>query len=146
MLCYYAIRSENITYLTLRSWRYCTKNFWFCLTKQRGLFFLILLSSLFYDDINIIDHTLLYSNHVHNLFYFFSCIAQVFTKYRYSKCKLFLPRTKYIDHDLIANGNYLAQLKSKCFHLMVYFFSLLLGCITIITLLAGEIVMSFVLV
>ena len=73
------------------------------------------ISKIFCDNKTIIDDTLIYSNHISTLLHYFSCVAQVFTKYRLSfklsKCNFFLPRVEYVGHDLIASGNYPAQFK-----------------------------------
>lgn len=45
----------------------------------------------------IIDDILLYSNHVNTLIHYFSCVAQVFTKYRiYFK----LTKGEFLNHEL----------------------------------------------
>ena len=58
----------------------------------------------------IIDDILLYSNNVNTLIHYFSCVAQVFTKYRLSfkltKCEFFKPRVEFVGHDLTTYGNY----------------------------------------
>ena len=61
------------------------------------------------DDKIIIDDILLYSNHVPTLLYYFSCVAQVFTKYRLSfkltKCDFFKKRVEFVGRNLTTNGN-----------------------------------------
>ena len=61
------------------------------------------------DDKIIIDDILLYSNHVLTLLHYFSCVAQVFTKYRLSfkltKCEFFKKRVEFVGHDLTIYGN-----------------------------------------
>ena len=58
----------------------------------------------------IIDDTLLCSNNISILFYYFSSVCQVFNKYHlYSKLNtriLFKPRAKYIGYDHKADCNY----------------------------------------
>ena len=62
------------------------------------------------DDRIIIDDIILFSNHVSIILHHFSCVARVFTKYRFSfklrKCGFFQPRVEYVGHDLTAHGNY----------------------------------------
>ena len=73
------------------------------------------ISTIFCDSKTIIDDTLIFSNHIPTLLHYFSCVAQVFTKYRFSfklsKCDFFLSRIEYGGHDLIADGNCLVQSK-----------------------------------
>ena len=61
------------------------------------------------DDKIIIDDILLYSNHVPTFLNYFSCVAQVFTKYRLSfkltKCDFFKKRFEVVWHDLTTYGN-----------------------------------------
>ena len=61
------------------------------------------------DDRIIIDDILLFSNHIPTLLHYFSCVAQVFTKFRLSfklgKCDFLKERVEYVGHDLTANGN-----------------------------------------
>ena len=72
-------------------------------------------AKIFWDSKTIIDETLIYSNHIPTLLHYFSCVAQVFTKYRLSfkmsKCDYFLPRIEYVGHDLTADDNCLVQSK-----------------------------------
>ena len=67
------------------------------------------ISTIFCDNKTIIDDTLIFSNHIPTLFHYFSCVAQVFTKYRLliklSKYDFFLSRVKYVGHDLTVDGN-----------------------------------------
>ena len=67
------------------------------------------------NDRIIIDDVLLFSNHIPTLLHYFSCVAQVFTKFRISfklgKCDFFKNRVEYIGHDLTTNGNYSAASK-----------------------------------
>ena len=66
-------------------------------------------STLIYNDKIIIDDGLLYSNHVPSLLHYFSCVIQLFTKYRLSfkltKCDFFKPRVEFVGHDLTTYGN-----------------------------------------
>ena len=59
------------------------------------------------------DDILLFSNHDPTLLHYFSCISQVFTKYRLSfklfRCEFFKPRIEFIGHDITTLGNYLDQ-------------------------------------
>lgn len=66
------------------------------------------------------------------------CVSQVFTKYillfKVNKYDFFLPRIKCTEQGLTSDGNFQAQFKlvilnSGIFHLIVYHFSLSLGCI-----------------
>ena len=61
------------------------------------------------NDKIIIDDILLYSNNVDTLIHYFSCVAQVFTKYRLSfkltKCEFLKPRVEFVGHDLTTYGN-----------------------------------------
>ena len=67
------------------------------------------------DDKIVIDDILLYYNHAPTLLYYFSCVAQVFTKYRLSfkvtKCKFFKKRVVFVGHDITTFGNYPATSK-----------------------------------
>ena len=67
------------------------------------------------NDNIIIDDILLYSNHVNTLINYFSCVAQVFTKYRLSfeltKYKFFKPRVEIVENDLTTYGNCPAESK-----------------------------------
>ena len=67
------------------------------------------------DDRIIIDDILLFSNHIPTLLHYFSCVAQVFTKFRLSfklsKCDFLKERVEYVGHDLTANGNCPAESK-----------------------------------
>ena len=71
--------------------------------------------TIFCDSKTIIDDTLIFSNHIPILLHYFSCVAQVFTKYRLlfklSKRDFFLSRVEYVGHDLTADGNCFAQPK-----------------------------------
>ena len=62
------------------------------------------ISKIFWDSKTIINDTLIFFNHIPTLLHYFSCVAQVFTKYRLSfkmsKCDFFLPRVEYVGHDL----------------------------------------------
>ena len=73
------------------------------------------ISKIFCDSKTIIDDTLIFSNHIPTFLHYFSCVAQVFTKYRLSfklsKCNFFLPRVEYIGHNLTASGSCPAQSK-----------------------------------
>ena len=73
------------------------------------------LVNIYCNSKTIIDDILLYSNHILTLLHFFSCVVQVFTKYRFSfklnQCDLFLPCVKYVGYDLIAGGNFPVQSK-----------------------------------
>ena len=66
-------------------------------------------STLVCDDKIVMDNILLYSNHSTTLLHYFSCIAQVSTKYRLffklSKCDFFKPRVEFVGHDLTTLGN-----------------------------------------
>ena len=61
-------------------------------------------ASIICNDKIIIDDVLLYSNHVNTLLHYFSCVAQVFTKYHLSfkltTCDLFKLRVEFVGHDL----------------------------------------------
>ena len=61
------------------------------------------------NDCIIVDDILLFSNHIPTLLHYFSCVAQVFTKFRLSfklgKCDFLKDRVEYVGHDLTANGN-----------------------------------------
>ena len=88
--------------------------------------------NLFCNSKIIIDDTLIYSNNISTLIHYFSCVAQVFTKYRLSfklsKYDFFLPHVEYVGHDLTASGNYPAQSKFqliKDWHLPAHGVSLL---------------------
>ena len=63
----------------------------------------------------IIDENFLYSNHVPTLLHYFSCAAQVFSKYRLSfkltKCDFLKPRVVFVEHDLTTYGNFPAEFK-----------------------------------
>ena len=67
------------------------------------------------NDKIIIDVILLYSNNINTFIHYFSCVSQVFTKYRLSfkltKCNFFKPRVKFVGHDLTTYGNYPAASK-----------------------------------
>ena len=67
-------------------------------------------NTLICNDKIIIDDGLLYSNHVPSLLHYFSCVIQLFTKYRLSfkltKCDFFKPRVEFVGHDLTTYGNY----------------------------------------
>ena len=56
------------------------------------------------NDKIIIDDILLYSNNVNTLIHYFSCVAQVFTKFRLSfklkKCEFFKSRFEFVGHTL----------------------------------------------
>ena len=73
------------------------------------------LTNTFCNSKTIIDDILLYSKHIPTLLHYFSCVTQVFTKYRLSfklsKYDLFLPRVEYVGYDLTASGNCPAQSK-----------------------------------
>ena len=75
------------------------------------------LASIYYNIKTIIDDRLLYSNRIPTSSHYFSCVVQVFTKYRLSfklsKCDLFLPRVEYIGHDCTVGGNYPVQFNFK---------------------------------
>ena len=66
-------------------------------------------NTLICNDKIIIDDGLLYSNHVPSLLHYFSCVIQLFTKYRLSfklkKCDFFKPRVEFVGHDLTTYGN-----------------------------------------
>ena len=66
-------------------------------------------AKVIYNDCIIIDGILLFSNYTPTLWYYFSCVARVFTKYRFSfkigKYDFFKDRVEYIGHDLTANRN-----------------------------------------
>ena len=72
------------------------------------------------DDRIIIDDILLFSNHIPTLLHYFSCVAQVFTKFRLSfklgKCDFLKQRVEYVGHDLTANGNCPAASKFSLLH------------------------------
>ena len=78
---------------------------------QSGTFF----ANIYCNSKTIIDDTLIYSNHIPILLHYFTCVAQVFTKYRLpfklSKCDFFFPRIEYVGHDLTTGGNCPAQSK-----------------------------------
>ena len=65
------------------------------------------------DDKFIMNDILLFSNHNPTLLHYFSCIFQVFTKYRLSsklsKCDFLKPRVECFGNDLTTLGNCLAQ-------------------------------------
>ena len=67
------------------------------------------------NDKTIIDDILLHSNHVPSLLHYFSCVAQVFTKYRLSfkltKCDFFKTHVEFVGHDLTTYGNCPAESK-----------------------------------
>ena len=67
------------------------------------------------NDRIIIDDILLFSNHIPTLLHYFSCVAQVFTKFRLSfkltKCDFLKERVEYVGHDLTAKGNCPAESK-----------------------------------
>ena len=48
-------------------------------------------------------------------FFDISCVAQVFTKYRFSfkltKCDFFKPHVEFVGHDLTTDGNFPAESK-----------------------------------
>ena len=73
------------------------------------------LSTIFCDSKKIIDYTLIFSNYIPTLLHYFSCVAQVFTKYwlsfKLSKYGFFLSRDEYFGHDLTADGNCSTQSK-----------------------------------
>ena len=73
------------------------------------------LANTFYNSKKIIDDTLIYSNYILTLLHHFSCVYQVFTKYKLSfklsKCDFFLARVEYVGHDLTASGNFPTQSK-----------------------------------
>ena len=73
------------------------------------------LVNIYCNSKTIIDDILLYSNHIPILLHFFSCVVQVFTKYRLSfqlnQCDFLLPCVKYVGYDLIAGGNFPVQSK-----------------------------------
>ena len=64
------------------------------------------ISTIFCDSKKIIDDKLFFSNHIPTLFYYFSCVAQVFTKYllsfKLNKYDFVLSRVEYVGHDLTA--------------------------------------------
>ena len=66
-------------------------------------------STIICNDRIIIDDILLFSNHIPTLLHYFSCVAQVFTKFRLSfklsKCDFLKGRVEYVGHDLTTNGN-----------------------------------------
>ena len=72
-------------------------------------------STIICNDLIIIDDIFLFSNHTPTLLYYFSCVAQVFTKYRLSfklsKYGFLKDRVKYIGQNLTANGNCTAASK-----------------------------------
>ena len=61
------------------------------------------------NDKIVIDDILLYSNNVNTLIHYFSCVAQVFTKYHLSfkltKCDFFKPWVEFVRHDLTTYSN-----------------------------------------
>ena len=67
------------------------------------------LANTFCNNKTIIDNIFFYFNNIPTLLHYFFCVSQVFTKYRLSfklaKQDLFLLRTEYVGHDLIASGN-----------------------------------------
>ena len=70
-------------------------------------------SHLVYDDSFIINDILLFSNLVSTFLHYFSCIARVFSKYRFPfklKNVIFKPRVDFFGHDLTARGNYLVKM------------------------------------
>ena len=66
-------------------------------------------SNVIYNDRIIIDHILLFSNHIPTILRYFSCVAQEFIKYRLSfklrKRDFFKPRVEYIGHYFTTDGN-----------------------------------------
>ena len=72
-------------------------------------------NTLICNDKIIIDDILLYSNHVPSLFYYLSCVIQVFTKYRLSfkltKFDFFILRVEFFGHDLTTYRNCPAKSK-----------------------------------
>ena len=72
-------------------------------------------STLICDDKIIIDDILPYFNHIPILLRYFSFIAQVDKKYRFSfklsRCDFFKPRVELVKHDLTTLGNCSAQSK-----------------------------------
>ena len=66
-------------------------------------------SNIICNDRIIIDDILLFFNHVLTILHYFSCVAQFFSKHKFSfklsKCDYFQPRVKYIGHDFTDNGN-----------------------------------------
>ena len=96
------------------------------------------LINIFCNDKTIINDTLLYFNHIPTLFHYFSCVDQVFTRYKIpyllSKYNFFLPHIEYVGHDLIVGGNYPTQFKFQLIkHLILpphgVSFSLSLSCV-----------------
>ena len=94
------------------------------------------LANIFCNSKTIIDDTFISSNHILALLHYFSCVAQVFTKYRFSfkliKCNFFLLRVEYVGHDLTVSGNCPAQSKFKLikdwlFYHVIYLLSPSLG-------------------
>ena len=67
-------------------------------------------STIVYDDPDIVDSILSFSNHLPTILRYFSCVARFFTKYRLSfklsKCESFKSRVEYVGHDFTADGNY----------------------------------------
>ena len=72
-------------------------------------------STIIYNGRVIIDDILLFSNHIPTLLHYFSCVAQVFTKFclslKLSKCDFLKNRVEYVGHDLTTHGNCLAAPK-----------------------------------
>ena len=90
----------------------------------------------------IIDDILLFSNHTPILLHYFSCIAQVFTKFRLSfklsKYDFLKDRVECVGHDLTTNGNCPAASKFSLFrtgrfHLTVSRSCHLLVCVVFTT-------------
>ena len=67
------------------------------------------------NDRIIIDDILLFSNHIPTLSHYFSCVVQIFTKFRLSfklsKCDFLKERVEYVEYGLTANGNCPAKSK-----------------------------------
>ena len=90
------------------------------------------------NDKIIIDDILLYSNNVNTLIRYFSCVVQVFTKYRLFfkliKCEFFKPRVEFVGHDLTTYGNFPVAskfdlIKHWLFYYTLYPCCLLLDCV-----------------
>ena len=83
--------------------------------SQNILINLIVLLSIYFLITRQYLITFLYSNHIPTLLHYFSCVSQVFTKYRLSfklsKPDILLSRIEYAGHNFTAGGNCPAQSK-----------------------------------
>ena len=71
--------------------------------------------SLIWGSKTIIDDILLWCNLKFLLLLYFTCVCEVFQKYRVSfrldKCEFLNPRIEYVGHDILTHGNCPAQSK-----------------------------------